>query len=103
MTKKAGFGNLVKSPNPAFFQNLLSDGRGLAKMPGLHSHSAASPTTIFHGCQFVLAHVYGIDLSFTAKTAFGLVSTGVTQVSGRIGHRAAILTSISHDLPPFIS
>lgn len=67
----------------------------------LHSHPPATGTDIFHGCQFIFAHVQGIRLGGATETTFGFVSTRVAQVSRVFSYGTTILTSIGHDSTPF--
>jgi hypothetical protein len=67
----------------------------------LHSHSSATGTDIFHGCQFILAHMGGINLRSATKTALARIPAGVAQMSRLLRYRTTILTSICHDSTPF--
>jgi hypothetical protein len=69
-----------------------------------HSYTAACFAHILHGRQLILAHVFGIYLRRTAKTAIFRIAARITQMPGRIRHRAAIFTGISHiNIPPFLN
>jgi hypothetical protein len=68
----------------------------------LHGNPSASLTDIFHGSQFILAHMLGICLGHTTETAFSLIPTRVTKMTRFISQCTTILTSICHDNPPFI-
>jgi hypothetical protein len=76
----------------------LRDRRRLAQMFFFHRHTAACAANKFHGSQLVLAHVLGIRFGSSAESAFGFIATGVAQVSGFVGNRAAIPTGIGHGI-----
>jgi hypothetical protein len=68
----------------------------------LHGNPPASLTDIFHSSQFILAHMLGICLGRTTKTAFRRIPAGVTEMTRFISQCTTILTSICHDNSPFI-
>jgi hypothetical protein len=81
----------------------LSDGRRLAEVFFFHGHPAASFAYILHGSQFILTHVFGINLGSAAKAAIFRIAARIAQMTGRIRHRATIFTGISHNnVPPFL-
>jgi hypothetical protein len=65
-------------------------------MARFHGYPPALPTNIFHGSEFVFAHVFGIHGGSTAEAALGLVAAGIAQVAGFIGDGAAVLAGIGH-------
>ncbi len=67
-----------------------------------HSHSPATGTDIFHGRQFILAHMGGINLGGAAETALACIPTRVAQMPRLLRYRATILTSICHETTPFL-
>jgi hypothetical protein len=68
-----------------------------------HGHTATPITCIFHGGQFILAHMRVFCLVRSAKTTIFRLATGVTQMPGRIRNRTTIFTGISHNNVPPIS
>jgi hypothetical protein len=92
--------------DPAVFAILnvqLSDGRRLAEVFSFHGHTAAPLAYILHGRQFILAHVFGINIGSAAKAAIFPIAARIAQMTGRIRHRAAIFTGISHNnVPPYL-
>jgi hypothetical protein len=66
-----------------------------------HSHSPATGTDIFHGRQFILAHMGGIDLGGATETALACIPTGVAQMPRLLRYSATILASICHASSPF--
>lgn len=62
----------------------------------LHRHPTAPLADILHDSKLVFAYVFGINLWFATETAIGFVTTGVAQMTGRIGNSAAIFACISH-------
>ena len=79
----------------------LTDRRGLAKMVCLHGYPATAVADVFHGRELVFADVLRINLRCAAETALLGIATGVAQVTGLIGHRAAGLTRVGHGISPF--
>src|SRR4030042_7175772 len=79
----------------------LGNGRRFAEMLFFHGHSPASLAHIFHGFDFLTAHVLGIHLGSATKAAFCFVSTRIAQVPRVISNSAAILARISHRITPF--
>ena len=75
--------------------------RWLTEMIFFHCHSATTAALEFHRCQLILTDVQCIHFRSAAKTAFGLVITGIAQMSRFICNRTAVLTCICHDTPPF--
>jgi hypothetical protein len=55
---------------------LSTDGRWFAQMALFHGHAAAATADELHGCQFILAHMFGIGIGCTAKAAFCIIATG---------------------------
>ena len=70
------------------------DNRWLAQKAFFHGYSATSITYIFHGCQFITAHMSGIDAKNPAKITVGLVSAGIAQMSRFVCDCSAIIASI---------
>ena len=54
-----------------FQDTQLTDSWWLAEMALFHGHAAASITYIFHGCQFIFAHMGSIHLRGSGKIAKG--------------------------------
>jgi hypothetical protein len=103
--KAAGIFVRTKIRSPAAFiclEKKLTDGRRFTKMTFFHGHPPASPADVFHRSQFIFTHMPRIRFWSSTKTALGLISARVTQMSRLIGHRTAILTTISHDFSPFL-
>ena len=69
------------------FNNRLADGRRLAEMILFHGHTATPITCIFHGGQFILAHMRVFCFVRSAKTTIFRLATGITQMPGRIRNR----------------
>jgi hypothetical protein len=66
-----------------------------------HSHSPATGTDIFHGRQFILTHMGGVNLRGATETALSCIPTRVAQMPWLLRYSAAILTSICHRSSPF--
>ena len=81
---------------------VLLDRVGLTKVIRLHGDPTATRAGIFHGCQFVPAHMFCIRLGRAAKTALGRISTRIAQMSRFTCNRSAILTGVSHIFPPLL-
>jgi hypothetical protein len=79
-----------------------SNGLCFAQMPRFHGHTSTTFTDIFHGGQFVFAHMSGIHGRGSAKAALLLVSTRIAEMTGFFRYGAASFTCISHDGSPFI-
>jgi len=79
---------------PPLIKKQSIDNQWLAQMAFFHGYSATSLTYIFHGRQFITAHVSGIDVKNPAKTTVGLVSAGIAQMSRFVCDRSAIIASI---------
>jgi hypothetical protein len=95
---------LGKRPIPTAFDLLnqtLANGRGFTKMTLFHCHSPATGTDIFHGRQFILAHMGVINLGGATETALACIPTGVAQMPRLLRYRATILTSVCHKCTPF--
>jgi hypothetical protein len=73
-----------------------------AQMTSFHGHTSTAFTNIFHGGQFVFAHMSGIHGRGSAKAALLLVSTRIAELTGFFRYGAASFTCISHDGSPFI-
>jgi hypothetical protein len=71
-------------------------------MTFFHGHTPASGADVFHGSQFVFAHVGGIDGGRSAEAALGFVTAWTAQMSGLFSHGAASLTGIGHFFPPVL-
>lgn len=82
-------------------QITLLNRTGLAKVIGLHGDPATTRAGIFHGRQFIPAHVFGIRFGGAAKTALGRISTGIAQMSRFTCNRSAIFTRVCHIFSPF--
>jgi len=72
-------------------------------MTFFHGHTPASGADVFHGCQFIFAHVNRIDGGCSAKAALGFVAAGTAQMAGLFSHGAARLTGIGHFDSPLFS
>ena len=79
-----------------------SNGLCFAQMPRFHGHTSTTFTDIFHGGQFVFAHMSGIHRRGSAKAALLLVTTGIAEMTGFVRYGAASFACISHDGSPFI-
>jgi hypothetical protein len=62
-----------------------------------HGNTPAASTHILHGGELILADVQGIHRYFSTKTTLCLVTARIAQMTGRFGHRTAVLACISHD------
>ena len=93
--------NAPSLPAFDFLSQNLGNGRGFTKVSLLHCHSSATGTDIFHRCQFIFAHMGGINLRGATKTALARIPTGVAQMSRLLRYRTTILTRICHDSTPF--
>ena len=67
----------------------------------LHGYPATAVADILHGRELVFANVLRINLRCAAETALLGIATGITQVTGLIGHRPAGFTRIGHGISPF--
>jgi len=67
----------------------------------LHGHTATRFTYIFHGGQFIFAHVLGICFGSAAEAAIFRLAARVTQMPRRIRHRTTIFTGIRHNNTSF--
>ena len=74
----------------------LADGRRIAEMFVFHGHTATPATYIFHGGQFILAHMGGILIRGAAEAALSRITAGVAQMAGFTGHGNAVGTCIRH-------
>ena len=85
---------------PACFFGPSIDGGWLAQMALFHGHAAAALTDIFHGAQFIFAHMPGCHTGSSTKTAIGRISAGIAQMSRFVCYCTTILTSMCHCSPP---
>jgi len=62
----------------------------------LHGNTATRFTYVFHGRQFIFAHVLGVCFGNTAEAAIFRLAAWVTQMPRLIRNRTTIFTGISH-------
>ena len=79
----------------------LCDGGRFAEMFFLHGDPSAPLAHIFHGTEFLFAHVFGVGGRRSTEGALALIAARVAQMTRIVRYRTTILAGVSHRLSPF--
>jgi hypothetical protein len=69
-------------------------------MARFHGHPSAPIAHEFHGGKLVYAYMFDVRGRSTTEAALALVSAGIAQVPGLIGHGTTGFAGICHNRPP---